>query len=231
MKRTVVILICILLSGIKVSAQKNFLDINYVEVSGTAKMEVAPDRIYLRIIINEADSKGKTAIHNQEQSMISVLKAIQGINIEEDLTMKDLESQFKYRKILDNQIYLSKIYELIVKNGKTASEVITKLEKAGISSVTLFKVDHSQIEQFRKTTLENAVKEAKAKAFSLAESIGQSIGKAIHINERQIYSPNRSELYLAKSAAYDRASEEYSSEIEFSKIKIEATVDAKFELK
>jgi uncharacterized protein YggE len=211
--------------------QKNFLDINYVEVVGTAKMEVAPDRIYLRIIINEADSKGKIAVHNQEQNMITVLKTIQGVNIEEDLTMKDLESQFKYRRILDNQIYLSKVYELIVKNGKTASEVITKLEKAGISSVTLIKVDHSQIEQFRKTVLENAIKEAKAKASSLAESIGQSIGKAIHINERQIYTPNRSELYLAKSAAYDKANEEYSSEIEFSKIKIEAAVDAKFELK
>jgi uncharacterized protein YggE len=230
MKKTMLILACIM-SGMTVFAQKNYLDINYIEVSGTAKMEVTPNRIYLQIIINEADSKGKIAIHNQEQNMITVLKTIQDINIEEDLTMNDLESQFKHRKILDNQIYLSKVYELVVKKGKTASEVITKLEKAGISTVTLRKVDHSQIDQFRKTVLENAIKDAKIKASSLAESIGQSVGKAIHINERQVYIPNRSEFMLAKSALYDRANEEYISEIEFSKIKIEATVDAKFELK
>ncbi|MDR1459993.1 MAG: SIMPL domain-containing protein [Bacteroidales bacterium] len=203
---------------------------NYVEVSGTAKMEVVPDRIYLRIIINETDSKGKIAVHNQEQDMINALKTIRDINITEDLAMKDLESRFKYRKILDNQILLSKVYELTVKSGKTASEVMTKLETAGISSISLTKIDHSQIEQFRKTTLENAIKEAKLKASSLAESIGQSIGKAIHINERQIYSANRSELYLSKSAAFETAGE-YTSEVEFSKIKIEATVDVKFELK
>jgi uncharacterized protein YggE len=213
-----------------VFAQKNFLDMSYVEVSGTAKMEVVPDRIYLRIIINEIDSKGKIAVHNQEQDMITELKTIQGINIAEDLTMKDLESKFKYRKVLDNQIFLSKVYELVVKSGKTASEVITKLEKAGISNISLLKIDHSQIEQFRRTVLENAIKEAKAKASSLAESIGQSIGKAIHINERQVYMANRSELYLSKSASYETAGD-YSSEVEFSKIKIEATVDVKFELK
>lgn len=230
MKKIALILTCVLISGMIVSAQKNFLDINYVEVSGTAKMEVAPDRIYLQIIIDEAGSKGKIVIHDQEQDMITVLKTIQGINIEEDLTMKDLESKFKYRKILDNQIYLSKVYELIVKNGKTASEVITKLEKAGISSITLIKIDHSQINQFRKTALENAIKEAKTKASSMAESIGQTIGKAIHISERQIYTPNRSEVYL-KTAAYEMTDRAYTSEVEFSKIKIETTVDAKFELK
>jgi uncharacterized protein YggE len=213
-----------------VFAQKNFLDVGYVEVSGTAKMEVVPDRICLRIVINETDSKGKIAVHNQEQDMISALKTIQGINITEDLTMKDLESKFKYRKVLDNQIFLSKEYELVVKSGKTASEVITKLEKTGISNISLLKIDHSQIEQFRRTVLENAIKEAKAKASSLAESIGQSIGKAIHINERQVYMANRSELYLSKSASYEAAGE-YASDVEFSKIKIEATVDVKFELK
>lgn len=230
MKKVVIISVCILSSMMIVCAQKNFLDVGYVEVSGTAKMEVVPDRICLRIVINETDSKGKIAVHNQEQDMISALKTIQGINITEDLTMKDLESKFKYRKVLDNQIFLSKEYELVVKSGKTASEVITKLEKTGISNISLLKIDHSQIEQFRRTVLENAIKEAKAKASSLAESIGQSIGKAIHINERQVYMANRSELYLSKSASYEAAGE-YASDVEFSKIKIEATVDVKFELK
>ncbi|MDR1180714.1 MAG: SIMPL domain-containing protein [Bacteroidales bacterium] len=230
MKKVVIISVCILSSMMVVFAQKNFLDVGYVEVSGTAKMEVVPDRICLRIVINETDSKGKIAVHNQEQDMISALKTIQGINITEDLTMKDLESKFKYRKVLDNQIFLSKEYELVVKSGKTASEVITKLEKTGISNISLLKIDHSQIEQFRRTVLENAIKEAKAKASSLAESIGQSIGKAIHINERQVYMANRSELYLSKSASYEAAGE-YASDVEFSKIKIEATVDVKFELK
>jgi uncharacterized protein YggE len=234
MKKTIVISVWMLFIGMSVSAQKNFLDMNYVEVTGMAKMEVMPDRIYLRIILNETNSKGKTVLNNQERDMITVLRTIQGVNVEEDLTMKDLESQFKYKIIFDNQIYLSKVYELIVNNGKIAGEVITKLEKAGISTIKLIKVDHTQMEQFQKTVLENAIKNAKIKASAIAESIGQTIGNAIHISERQMYASNRSELHL-KMAAYEYEGADgvssYTSEVEFSKIKIEATVDAKFELK
>ena len=219
-------------------AMKNFLDVNYIEVKGTAKMEVVPDRIYLKIVLNERDNKRKVSIEKSEEDMIEALKTIDGINVSEDLSLKDLSSSLQSRIIVDNQIFYKKEYELLVKNGKTASEVIKKLEKVGISEISLAKVDHSQIEQFQKTVRENAMKEAKERASSLAESIGQSIGKAIHITE------NRDEMRFCLSAysnsgdnsmKYMRNSindfDDIIEDMEFSKIKINSSIEAKFELK
>ncbi|HBH21980.1 MAG TPA: SIMPL domain-containing protein, partial [Cytophagales bacterium] len=39
--------------GFAQSSTKNFIDENYIEVTGTARIEIIPDEIYLKIIINE----------------------------------------------------------------------------------------------------------------------------------------------------------------------------------
>ena len=230
MKR-VALFIGVLLSGIAVSAQKNFLDVHYIEVTGTAEMEVVPDRIYLKIVIDEKDNKSKTSIDKLEEDMIAALKTIEGINVAEDLKMKDLSSTMQYRIIKENQILYRKEYELLVKNGKTASQVIKKLDKAGISKVSIAKIDHSQIQEFRKTVRENAIKAAKEKATYLTETVGQSIGKAIYIREttpQQSYS-NSNAVY--RWTTTENEDENYNSEVEFSNIKITAFFDVRFELK
>lgn len=45
---------------------KNFIDQNYVEVTGTAELEIVPDEIYLRIVISEKD-KGKKVWRNRRK--------------------------------------------------------------------------------------------------------------------------------------------------------------------
>jgi len=233
MKR-VALFIGVLLSGIAVSAQKNFLDVHYIEVTGTAEMEAVPDRIYLKIVIDEKDNKSKTSIDKMEEDMIAALKTIEEINVSEDLKMKDLSSSMRYRIISDNQIFYRKEYELLVKNGKTASEVIKKLDKAGISKINIAKIDHSQIEEFRKTVRKNAIKDAKEKATYLAEAVGQNIGNAIYISE--IMMPSRLQNTIASTSGISCEREArfevgYTSEVEFTNIKISFTVEAKFELK
>jgi len=235
MKR-VALFIGVLLSGIAVSAQKNFLDVHYIEVTGTAEMEVVPDRIYLKIVIDEKDNKSKTSIDKLEEDMIAALKTIEGINISEDLKMKDLSSSMRYKIISDNQIFYRKEYELLVKNGKTASQVIKKLDKVGISKISIAKTDHSQIEELKKTVHKNAMKNAKEKAIYLAEAVGQSIGNALYINETMMSSRVRSacDMMAGVSVRKARSSDdeyEYNSEVEFTNIKISFSVDAKFELK
>ena len=233
MKKVTTLFIGMLLSGMVVTAQKNFLDVNYIEVTGTAEMEVVPDRIYLKIVLNERDNKGKASIDKLEEEMIVALKTIDSINVSADLSVSDLSSSLQSRIIVDNQIFYKKEYELLVKNGKTANEVIKKLEKVGISKISLARVDHSQISQFRKTVRENAMKAAKEKATYLAESIEQSIGKAIYISEvpatqvqMQWYGNSRN---FKSSSGYLKS--EDVEDVEFSKIKIIFSVEAKFELK
>ena len=69
--------------------QKTFLDQPYIEVTGRAEMEVAPDEIYVRITINEQDSKGKTTVLQQEKDMVRRLKDL-GIDVDKKLVVQDM---------------------------------------------------------------------------------------------------------------------------------------------
>jgi len=112
-------------------------------------MEVVPDEIFLKITINEKEAKGKTSIEELEKSMIEKFEAI-GLDVKEDLAIIDLSSNFKYYFIKEKKIYMSKEYELKVRDAKTAGIVIQELEKLFISNVSISRVDHSKIIDYKK---------------------------------------------------------------------------------
>lgn len=56
--------------------EKNFIDQNYIEVTGRAEKEIVPDLIYLNIRINERDSKTKAPIAQTEKAMLAKLTEI-----------------------------------------------------------------------------------------------------------------------------------------------------------
>jgi len=215
------------------TGEKNFIDRPYIEVTGKAEMEVTPDRIYMSITINEKDSKGKIVLAQSEKDMMGKLKGL-GIDTKKDLTVKDMSSNFKKYWIKNSDIMTSKDYQLLVTSAQTAGTVMQELEKIGISNVSIERVDHTQMEQFRKDVKIKAVQAAKEKATDLAKAIGQSAGKAIYIQEVD-YGNNT--MYVRKLE--DRISnvsfkaqglENSAPDIEFEKIKLEYQINAKFDL-
>ncbi len=216
--------------GFSQSGEKNFIDQNYIQVMGKAEMEVVPDLIDLKIIIDENDVRGKTTISELEKLMLEKLTRI-GIDLKKDLAVRDLASNFKSHLILKNEIILSKEYILTVHDGKTAATVFLELEKIGVSNISVEKLDHSQMETFRQEVKINAVKAAKQKAEYMTLAIGQSAGRALYIEELEIpvYYPRTSNIML-RGAAKDESIAEVP-DIEFDKIKLEYSVLVRFELK
>jgi len=53
------------------NGSKNFIDLNYIEVSGKAEMEITPDKIYLQIQLSEKDDKNKLSITERERMRCS----------------------------------------------------------------------------------------------------------------------------------------------------------------
>jgi len=76
------------------SAQKNFLDQPYIEVSASVDTLVVPDRIYVSITLNEADSKNKKSVEEQEKQLETILKKLK-INTDKDLSVLGYSSDFK----------------------------------------------------------------------------------------------------------------------------------------
>lgn len=208
---------------------KNFIDQNYIEVTGKAETEIVPDEIYLKILLNEKDSKNKVPVTALEKQMAESLKGL-GIDISKDLAIKDLGSNFKNYVLKSDAIVLSKEYQLKVNTGKLASQVFLELEKLGISNISIDKLDHSNIEQYRNEIKADAIKAAKEKAKLLTTAIGQDIGRAIYIQEQQIYRPHlESNAFRVRGVASMNSAEPL--DIDFEKIKLEYSVFVRFELK
>jgi uncharacterized protein len=214
------------------TGEKNFIDQNYIEVTGKAEMEVVPDKIYLDIVISEKDSKNKIPLAEMEKAMTIKLKEL-NIDITKCLSVNDLSSSIKQNIISKSDILLAKKYQLMVAEGATAGKVIIELEKIDISNITLNKVDHSKIEQYRKDVKINATKAAKEKAELLAGAVGQSIGKALYIQELEnnFFPMQMSNRYIRQEKVMMDSSIPEEPVIDFEKIKLEYSVLIRFELK
>lgn len=174
--------IMLLVSTASIGQNNSFIDQPYIEVTGTAHREVVPDEIYLQITLKEKDNKGKESIEVLESKMIKKLKAL-GIDIEKQLVVKDLASNFQFYFLQKTDVFATKEYEVMVKDAATAGRVITELQRIDISNIAISKVDHSQMEKLTLEVKQEAIKKAQEKAKALAEVLGQKIGKAIHIQE------------------------------------------------
>jgi len=236
MKKTILIvtiLLPILLSA--QTLQKNFIDQNYIEIIGRSEMDVVPDIIDIKIILNEKDSKSKKTLKELEKDMIDVLTNI-GVDIEENLVVKDLTSNFKNFLFLTTDIILTKEYIVTVDEARKAALVFLDLQHKGISNVSIDKLDHTEIDEYKKKVKILAMKAAKDKAEALVSAIDQEIGRALHISE---YEPGLSRTLTAnvtvrgskrKADSYQPGKIETVPNIEFESIKLRYTVLVKFEL-
>lgn len=217
------------------SGDKNFIDQNYIEVIGKSEMEIIPDMIYLKVLLNEKDTKNKISVPDLEAKMIDKLIGI-GIDISKDLLIKDISSNFKYYLLTRNEILLSKEYQILVHDGKTAGQVFLELEKIGISNVSIDHLENSNIVQFRKDVKVNAIKAAKEKAESLTLALNQSIGRALFIQELENnlnIAGNSNSIMIrgVSSKIYGSNAPSPALDFDFEKIKIEYSILCRFELK
>lgn len=215
------------------TTEKNFIDQNYIEVTGIAEMEIVPDQIYMKIILNEKDLKPKS-LHEVELTMIAKLRDL-GIDISRDLVINNFTSIYRNEWILKTDIQLSKAYQLLLHDGETTAKVFAELKKMGIANVFIEGTDHSKILEYKNEVKKNAIVAARDKAKDLTSAIGQEIGKAIYIQELNVnnnyFSKRRSGFVSETSNSLTEAENEAGSDLEFQKIRLVYSILVRFELK
>ena len=216
------------------TGDKKFIDQPYIEVTGTAEMEITPDLIYLDIQISENDSRTIENLAATEEKMKTKLKEM-GVDIIKDLLVKDLSSDYKDYWIGKADVVISKDYQLIVHDAAKLQKILPALKDLGIFNIGISRFDHSMIEQFRKEIKINAIKAAKSKAEFLTAAIDQSIGKALYVQEIN-YGPYLSNLTSANaniqfSMKESNDYELYTLELNLNKIRMEYSIMVRFELK
>lgn len=209
---------------------KNFIDQPFIETTAKVDTLVSPDRIYLSIIISENDTKGRQTVEELERKLTSKLEAL-GIELEHQLTLSDLSSNFKKYFLRKQDILKAKSFELLVYDAKSAGQVIYELEGIGISNVDLERTEFSKIEALKLKLKSKAIEKAKKQADALVQPLNQTVGKAIFISDLKT---NRANVLQGRVSGIrirgnSSIKQEYvATPVEFEKIKIESQINVKF---
>jgi hypothetical protein len=230
MKKIIIASLCLIgTSNFCFSQNKSFIDQPYIEVNGSADSLVTPNEIFIKIIISEKDTKDRVSVEEQEGKMINALKNL-NINAEKDLTNSDMMSNYKFHLLKQKDVIKTKEYMLKVKDANTLNKVFIKLEDIGISNTSIDRVNHTDLESIKNECRSKAIENARKKAIALTKPIGQTIGNAILItdNEANYVMPYATRGVMVMM---NKAEDVQESNIQFEKIKVEASVGAKFILK
>ena len=205
---------------------------NYIQVTGRAEKEIVPDEFYLSIVINERDSKGKISVESQQRDMIAALRK-QGVDVEKQLKVANLSSEF-FKK---NTSVATAKYQLLLGSASEVAKAWQALDGLGSSNVSILKVSHSALASLKEEVRVDAMRNAQQSARTLAEAIGQSIGKCFYIWDSNndimpAYYNNavtvRSMKMMDAAGALEEAVEE--EPLDFKTIKLQYSVQAKFVL-
>ncbi|GHT16364.1 hypothetical protein AGMMS4956_18630 [Bacteroidia bacterium] len=221
----------LLIVKVGIAQSKSFRDVPYIETSAKVDTLVTPDRIYLTIVLNEKDLKGKISLEALEKKMTDKLAAL-GVNVKKQLAATDISSDFKNHFLLPQDILKIKSYSLLVYDAIAAMKVLVGLEAEGIANISLAKTEYSQRENLQLALKSKAVAKAKASAEAMAAPLHQKVGNAIFISDiTSNVIPMRAMALRTQRFSKDSNTTAYEPiDIEFQKINIEAAVNIKFKL-
>ena len=103
-----------------------------------------------------------------------------------NLTLADANGDLVRIEWKKQDVLTSKNYSLMVSSASEVSKVYEELSKLKIQELSIEKVEHSKIEEFKKLIKIKAVQDSKDKATYMLAAIGNSIGKTIRIEERAV---------------------------------------------
>lgn len=237
-KITLALTIVLTASSLSWSQQTTMDDIPNIEVTGTAKMEIVPDEIYISITLRErTEGRDKITVEQQETDLKNGLKAI---NVPLDsLFLSDTEADYIKISWGKKDVVTSKQFILKVGTADVVGNVFKKLDELKIQDAYIQKVNHSNLVEFKKQMRIEAIQAAKEKANYLLNAIDQQAGRALIVRENASnvygnnYQWNYNGVYNMASTFADQsmAEEDKEPSIQFQKIKIEASIYVKFEIK
>ena len=234
-----VFILCASFLNAQVPSYPKIEDLPFIEVIGTSEKEIIPDEIYIGIVIRErVVNKVKVSIEEQESKLKSALNTLK-INLS-DLELSDANADYVKIRWQKSEVLTKKEYQLKVSNATTVGQVFLELEKLEITDAYISRVNHSKMDSLRKETKIKAIQAAKEKADYLLNAIGEKTGKPLLIKENDfnpslmanqinVRGSRMSEVQIFKDGS--KWESDQDKEIQFQKIKINASVYVKFLIK
>lgn len=228
--------LCIASTAAWAQSEDKAKTVKKIEVTGRAEEEIVPDEIYFNITLKEylADNKDKVSIDKLERELQAAAKKV-GIEAE-NLQIENINSYnywvWKQKKAKD--FLASKQYRIKLSELNMINQLLEYLDPKGIQSTNIAEYSHSEIEKYRKELKIKALQAAKEKATYMIESIGETLGGVIEIQEiGDYYNPPMPYARNAKVMMMEEAQSDMAAgaeDIGFQKIKLQYEVRAVFSI-
>ena len=206
---------------------------HFIEVTGTAELEIVPNEIYLLVRLKEfEEGRVKTTLETIDKSFLNALKEA-GIDTK-NLELADAGLLLGGRR-RDRNVFREKTYQLKLSAAAEVEKFLSKIEDVKVDFVDIVRISHSELEKIELALKVKALQAAKVKADALLKGVGAELGKAIKVYEIKIYSTDvllRGKINpKMKFESNWGVVSEPESALEFRKFKLEAKISAQFEIK
>jgi uncharacterized protein YggE len=158
-----------------------------VQVSGTAVVNVKPDRALIKLGVQSNGRSAKEAQAENAAAISKVVKALKALGIEsKDIatdwyTIEPLYEDYDSLDIKGYRIY--NIVEVTVRDVDKANDAMVAAFQAGANQVVSVDFYTSQLRKYRDQARAMAMKAASEKAQALARTAGADTGCVLNINE------------------------------------------------
>lgn len=168
-----------------------------IHVTGTAEIQVVPDLVKFALRVSKSDKNLQIAKTQNDVNVAKIIALTKRFQIDAKDVKTDfisVKEKFDRVKQKDDDEYtnvfagytVSKTVVVKLKDLAKFEEFFSEIIKVGVTELSNVSFESSEIRKHKDQARAMAVRAAREKAIAIAKELGQSIGKAVSIEEKDI---------------------------------------------
>jgi uncharacterized protein YggE len=169
-----------------------------IEVTGTAEISVVPDEVSISLNVSKTDKNLNTAKSQNDESVAAVIALTKRFGIDpkdvktDFIAVREKNEKRKLAKTDDDYhdvfvgYTVSKTVVVKLRDIKKFEEFFSEAIRSGISQVSNVIYSTSQLRRYKDEARAMGMRAGREKASVLTREIGQTIGKAVSIEEENV---------------------------------------------
>lgn len=162
----------------------------YIDVTGTAEIEIVPDKIHYIIEIKEYfeeefDGKSKPEAYRTKVPLDRIeqklLKVLSDVGIGEEAIRTQEVGDYWRRQGQD--FLVSKKYDITLTDFRQIDEIVKRIDTKGVNTMRIGELENKDMQAYHEKGKIEALKAAQRKAAYLVEALGMKLGCVLRIIE------------------------------------------------
>ena len=216
--------------------------LSIIQTVGTAEIQVIPDTANLSLRVSKTDKNLVTAKTQTDENIAQIIALAKRFGIAAtDVKTDYISVKEKYESVKEsnNQLIksvfvgytVSKTLVVKLKDLSKFEDFFSEVVKIGVSDIGDVVFETSELRKYKDQARQMAVRAARQKAQLIAGEIGQTIGKAVSIEENDVDRYNNpSSNYSSNSFQNAESDDENVAAFSVGTITVKAQVEVKFML-